>query len=180
MPHRTNVSRTLARSALTLQRRGSVVARLRASLSCHAVGSSQPERAAGCGHRKVRKPRYGVVGPAQPWHGVWHVVFVQDFKSASVPLEWVLQAAPRLKPRLFSIASSLRVHPRQAHVLAAVVEWRTPFKRRRRVCADNVYPSCVAGCSMPQPAACFFSRSPATFHLQSIRCSLSARPYPLA
>jgi len=58
---------------------------------------------------------------------------LQDFKSAALPLEWLLQVAPRLQPRLFSIASSQKAHPRAAHVTAAVVNWRTPFKRLRRV-----------------------------------------------
>ncbi len=58
---------------------------------------------------------------------------LQDFKSAALPLEWLLQVAPRLQPRLFSIASSQKAHPRAAHITAAVVSWRTPFKRLRRV-----------------------------------------------
>ena len=57
---------------------------------------------------------------------------LEDFKSAALPLEWLLQVAPRLQPRLFSIASSLRAHPGQAHVTAAVVSWVTPFKRKRK------------------------------------------------
>lgn len=56
-----------------------------------------------------------------------------DFKSVALPLEWLLQVAPRLQPRLFSIASSLRAHPCSAHVTAAVVSWQTPFKRKRKV-----------------------------------------------
>ena len=36
-----------------------------------------------------------------------------DFKSVRIPLEWLLQAAPRFKPRRFSIASSFRAHPHQ-------------------------------------------------------------------
>ncbi|KAL3677409.1 hypothetical protein R1sor_027357 [Riccia sorocarpa] len=55
-----------------------------------------------------------------------------DFPSVQLPLEWILQLVPRLKPRSFSIASSERAHPNQAHVTLAVVEWTTPFKRKRR------------------------------------------------
>ncbi|BBN18381.1 hypothetical protein MPTK1_8g02140 [Marchantia polymorpha subsp. ruderalis] len=54
-----------------------------------------------------------------------------DFPSVQLPLEWVLQIVPRLKPRSFSIASSQRAHPQQAHLTMAVVEWMTPFKRKR-------------------------------------------------
>lgn len=56
---------------------------------------------------------------------------LQDFKSAQPPLEWLLQTAPHLKPRQFSIASSLAKHPNSAHVLMAVVDYKTPFKRRK-------------------------------------------------
>eukprot|EP00897_Mesotaenium_endlicherianum_P010395 jgi/Mesen1/9384/ME000610S08681 len=57
---------------------------------------------------------------------------LEDFPSAEVPLEWLLQIVPRLQPRAFSISSSLRAHPGQAHITVAVVEWRTPFKRTRK------------------------------------------------
>lgn len=57
---------------------------------------------------------------------------LQDFKSAQLPLEWLLQTAPRLKPRQFSVASSLAKHPNSAHILVAVVDYKTPFKRTKR------------------------------------------------
>lgn len=57
---------------------------------------------------------------------------LQDFKSAQLPLEWLLQTAPHLKPRQFSIASSLAKHPNSAHILVAVVNYKTPFKRRKQ------------------------------------------------
>ena len=56
---------------------------------------------------------------------------MQDFKSAHPPLDWLLQTAPHLKPRQFSIASSQRMHPGQAHIAVAVVDYKTPFKRRK-------------------------------------------------
>lgn len=100
-----------------------------------------------------------------------------DFKSAQLPLEWLLQVrggvplvpppslllpllgspsslapahlhrmhpaphplqvCPRLKPRQFSVASSLAAHPRCAQLAVAIVDWATPFKRRRRgVCTS--------------------------------------------
>ena len=58
---------------------------------------------------------------------------LQDFKSVAPPLEWLLQTVPRLRPRLFSISSSLRSAPEAAHVTAAIVDWQTPLKRRRQV-----------------------------------------------
>lgn len=56
---------------------------------------------------------------------------LQDFKSAQPPLQWLLQTVPHLKPRQFSIASSLRKHPGSAHITMAVVDYKTPYKRRK-------------------------------------------------
>lgn len=65
------------------------------------------------------------------------VEVLSDFKSARPPLEWLLQSAPRLKPRLFSIASSPRLHPTTAQLTVALVDWATPNRRRRRgVCTS--------------------------------------------
>ncbi len=57
---------------------------------------------------------------------------LQDFPSAQPPLAWLLQAAPLLRPRLFSISSGPALHPRAAHVTAAVVRWATPFRRAKQ------------------------------------------------
>ena len=57
---------------------------------------------------------------------------LQDFSSARLPLEWLVQACPRLQPRQFSIACSKAAHPHQAHITLAVVDYRTPFRRRKR------------------------------------------------
>jgi len=62
---------------------------------------------------------------------------LQDFPSARPPLAWLLQTVPRLRPRLFSLSSSPAAHPGAAHVTAAIVDWVTPFKRRRKgVCTS--------------------------------------------
>jgi sulfite reductase alpha subunit-like flavoprotein len=45
-------------------------------------------------------------------------------------VEW--QVCPRLQPRQFSIACSLAAHPREAHITLAVVDYRTPYKRRKQ------------------------------------------------
>ncbi len=57
---------------------------------------------------------------------------LQDFKSCRPPLEWLLEACPLAKPRQFSIASSALAHPGEAHLTVAVVDWTTPYKRKRR------------------------------------------------
>ena len=62
---------------------------------------------------------------------------LQDFEGEWLPLEWRLQAMPRLKPRYFSIASSPRAPPGAAHITAAVVDYKTPHRRRKRgVCTS--------------------------------------------
>jgi sulfite reductase alpha subunit-like flavoprotein len=56
-----------------------------------------------------------------------------EFPSARPPLPYLLHMIPRLQPRLFSIASSLRANSTpQAHICMAVVEYATPLKRRKR------------------------------------------------
>ncbi|KAK3234822.1 hypothetical protein CYMTET_54937 [Cymbomonas tetramitiformis] len=56
---------------------------------------------------------------------------LEDFPSVRLPLEWLLTVTPRLRPRYFSISSSHAMHPKRAHVTAAIVDWQTPYKRRR-------------------------------------------------
>lgn len=56
---------------------------------------------------------------------------LEDFPSAQVPLQWLLHTVQRLKPRQFSIASSLRAHPGQAHMTVAIVDYKTPHRRRK-------------------------------------------------
>ncbi|WIA13190.1 hypothetical protein OEZ85_006782 [Tetradesmus obliquus] len=57
---------------------------------------------------------------------------LQDFSSAAPPLERLLEAAPLLSPRQFSLASSPAAHPGRAAILVAVVAWATPTKRLRK------------------------------------------------
>ncbi|XP_047317578.1 NADPH-dependent diflavin oxidoreductase 1 [Impatiens glandulifera] len=56
---------------------------------------------------------------------------LEDFSSVQMPFEWLVQLVPPLKPRQFSIASSLDVHPDQIHLTVSVVSQTTPFKRKR-------------------------------------------------
>ena len=53
-----------------------------------------------------------------------------DFPSCQPPLEALLQAAPRARPRLYSISGA--PDGRSAHITAAVVRWATPLKRPRQ------------------------------------------------
>jgi len=57
---------------------------------------------------------------------------LDDFKSISMPLEWLLQLVPALQPRRFSISSSALAHPGRVHLTVAVVDYKTPYKRHKR------------------------------------------------
>ncbi|EFJ42595.1 hypothetical protein VOLCADRAFT_83643 [Volvox carteri f. nagariensis] len=55
---------------------------------------------------------------------------LNDFRSATPPLERLLESAPPLRPRLFSLASSQRLRgPAAAHLLVALVSYKTPLRR---------------------------------------------------
>jgi len=71
----------------------------------------------------------------------------QDFKSARPPLAFLLEAAPLLRPRQFSLSSSPAAHPGAAHLTVAVVEWTTPFKRKRRGLCSSWLASLAPGCA---------------------------------
>lgn len=57
---------------------------------------------------------------------------LKDFPSCKPPLEWLLEVCPGKLPRQFSLSSSQRMHPREAHITVAVVEWKTPYRRTKR------------------------------------------------
>lgn len=56
-----------------------------------------------------------------------------EFPSARPPLEHVLSLIPPLQPRQFSIASADAARPGYVELCAAVVDYKTPFGRRKRV-----------------------------------------------
>ena len=59
--------------------------------------------------------------------------FLDDFPSVAVPLGWLLQTAPRLRPRLFSIASSRAADgPDTVHLAVTRASWTTPYGRVRK------------------------------------------------
>lgn len=63
---------------------------------------------------------------------------LQDFPhtSANIPFVYLFDVIPQLQPRAFSIASSLRAHPREIQILMAVVQFKTKLYRPRRgVCS---------------------------------------------
>ncbi|KAJ3016453.1 NADPH-dependent diflavin oxidoreductase 1 [Thoreauomyces humboldtii] len=56
---------------------------------------------------------------------------LQDFHSAKVPLKYLLDLIPAIRPRNFSIASSPVAHPGQIHLCIAIVEYTTKMKAPR-------------------------------------------------
>jgi sulfite reductase alpha subunit-like flavoprotein len=62
---------------------------------------------------------------------------LQDFSSAQPPLERLLEAAPILQARQFSLASAPAAHGSRAAILAAVVHWKTVTNRPRKGLLTN-------------------------------------------
>jgi len=56
---------------------------------------------------------------------------LEDFPSVLPPLEYILDLVPPIQPRLFSIASSWKLHPNQAQLLVAKLQFTTTLKRKR-------------------------------------------------
>ncbi|DAZ95865.1 TPA: hypothetical protein N0F65_009067 [Lagenidium giganteum] len=54
-----------------------------------------------------------------------------DFPSVRVPLALLIQMIPRLRPRSYSISSSSKLKPNKVELTVAIVDFLTPYKRRR-------------------------------------------------
>lgn len=80
-------------------------------------------------------------------NGGWRAQILNDFPSVHVPLEALLEAAPKLQPRQFSISSSPLAHAGRIHLTVAVVDFRTPYKRRVRGLCSSWLASLHAGCA---------------------------------
>ncbi|CCL99816.1 uncharacterized protein FIBRA_01840 [Fibroporia radiculosa] len=62
---------------------------------------------------------------------------MEEFRSARIPVNYIFDLFPPLRPRQFSIASSGKCHPRHIHLCVAVVQYRTMLKiPRRGICTD--------------------------------------------
>ncbi|KAI0682536.1 riboflavin synthase domain-like protein [Cytidiella melzeri] len=57
---------------------------------------------------------------------------LEEFRSAKIPKQYLFDLFPVLRPREFSIASSMRCHPRQVHLCVAIVNFRTKLRIPRR------------------------------------------------
>lgn len=70
---------------------------------------------------------------------------LQDFPSVPITIDWLLTVAPRLKPRMYSAASSLTHTPDKVELLIALVEWKTPGRRIRRGLCSKFIRDCASG-----------------------------------
>ncbi|KAG8972202.1 NAPDH-dependent diflavin reductase [Tulasnella sp. 425] len=60
---------------------------------------------------------------------------LSEFKSVAIPPEYAVNVFPLLRPREFSIASSVKAHPREVHLCVAIVRYKTIMKvTRKGVC----------------------------------------------
>jgi sulfite reductase alpha subunit-like flavoprotein len=59
------------------------------------------------------------------------VEVLRDFVGVVLPLEYLLELIPRISSRQFSISSSLRAHPEEAHICVAMVQYVTSMRRTR-------------------------------------------------
>lgn len=69
---------------------------------------------------------------------------LEEFPGARLPPQEFVDQLRKLMPRLYSIASSARVHPSEVHLTVAVVRYVTNGRQRQGVCstylADRVVP----------------------------------------
>lgn len=67
----------------------------------------------------------------QPKRSILEVL--QDFPETvcNIKFQYLFDIIPPIKPRSFSIASSVRVHPNEVHLIVGVVKYQTRLKRTR-------------------------------------------------
>ncbi|CAG8457692.1 10979_t:CDS:10 [Ambispora gerdemannii] len=56
---------------------------------------------------------------------------LQDFPSAKIPYDYILDIFPEIQPRQFSISSSSQSYPRCIHLTVAVVKYKTRMQKPR-------------------------------------------------
>ncbi|KAF9528816.1 hypothetical protein CPB83DRAFT_766075 [Crepidotus variabilis] len=64
---------------------------------------------------------------------------LQEFRSVKIPMDYIFDVFPPLRPREFSIASSVTKHPREIQLCIAIVRYRTKLKLPRKgVCTSYI------------------------------------------
>ncbi|TCD66631.1 NAPDH-dependent diflavin reductase [Steccherinum ochraceum] len=74
---------------------------------------------------------------------------IEEFRSAKIPREYVFDLFPPLRPREFSIASSMHRFPRKLQLCIAIVKYRTKLKIPRRGVATTYLSSLQIGDTIP-------------------------------
>ncbi|GIY84929.1 NADPH-dependent diflavin oxidoreductase 1 [Caerostris extrusa] len=76
---------------------------------------------------------------------------LKDFPHTTphVPFEYLFDMIPSIRPRSFSIASSLQAHPQEFQLLVAVVEYKTRLKKPRRGLCSNWITGLKPGATIP-------------------------------
>ena len=78
-------------------------------------------------------------------HTVLNVL--RDFPSVRPPLDHLIDIIPVLKPRAFSIASSLKAHGNTIEICSSIVRYKTPLRvSRTGVCSGYFLRLCVGDC----------------------------------
>jgi sulfite reductase (NADPH) flavoprotein alpha-component len=73
---------------------------------------------------------------------------LREFSSARPPASTLIDLIPRIKPRHYSIASSMKAHPSAVHLLVVEVEWTAPSGKRRFGLASHYLANLVPGASI--------------------------------
>ncbi|GFT20663.1 NADPH-dependent diflavin oxidoreductase 1 [Nephila pilipes] len=76
---------------------------------------------------------------------------LKDFPNTTphVPFEYFFDMIPSIRTRSFSIASSLRAHPQELHLLVAVVQYKTRLRKPRQGLCSNWLTTLKSGSSIP-------------------------------
>jgi len=78
---------------------------------------------------------------------------VAEFRSVSVPRDYIFDVFPPLRPREFSIASSALVHPHEVHLCVVIIDYKTKLKARRRGVGTSFLASLPVG-KLFSPVCC--------------------------
>ncbi|NP_001239470.1 NADPH-dependent diflavin oxidoreductase 1 isoform 2 [Mus musculus] len=89
--------------------------------------------------------------------------------AGAIPPDYLLDLIPRIRPRAFSIASSLLAHPRRLQILVAVVKYQTRLKEPRHGLCSSWLASLNPGQAGPvrvplwvRPGSLVFPKTPDT------------------
>ncbi|KAK7677189.1 hypothetical protein QCA50_019898 [Cerrena zonata] len=74
---------------------------------------------------------------------------MEEFRNCKIPKEYIFDVFPHLRPREFSIASSVIRHPRRVELCIAIVQYRTKLRIPRKGVATTYLASLQPGDKIP-------------------------------